>query len=401
MSLLLARGSNRSPNNSPQTITLLANAAFVLTGVMTTLLGPMLPVLSARWALNDTQAGYLFTAQFAGSMFGVALSGMLVQRYGYRSAIVAGMGVMAVGAGALAAAAWVSGLAAVAASGIGQGLTIPAANLLIAELYSARRGAALNWLNLSWGVGAAACPFAVAALVPSHRTGLFLLGVAGALLLLSLAILMPTLDLARAESRERFEANASIWRSRYISLLGCLFYLYVGTENCIGGWIASYAQRLQNAPGAVWAVAPSLFWISLLAGRALAPAILRRIGERELAQFGLVLASCGVAILLAAHTLAILLVGVAVSGLGLAPVFPIDISMVSAHFGKGAPRVSGLMFALAGLGGATLPGLVGKASTQLGSLKTGLYIPLLGSLTMLALFFLVGRPDRDVSTTQN
>ena len=178
--------------------------------------------------------------------------------------------------------------------------------------------------------------------------------------------------------------------------MGCLFYLYVGTENCIGGWIASYAQRLQNTPGAVWATAPSLFWISLLAGRALAPAILRRIGERELARMGLLLASCGIAILLAAHTMAILLLGVAVSGLGLAPVFPIDISMVSAHFGKLAPRVSGLMFALAGLGGATLPGLVGKVSTQLGSLKTGLYVPLVGSLTMFALFFLLGKtPDRD------
>ena len=395
MSLLLARG-NRPPNNFAQTITLLVNAAFVLTGVMTTLLGPMLPVLSARWALNDTQAGYLFTAQFAGSMLGVALSGMLVQRYGYRSAIVAGMGVMAAGAGVLASSAWLPGLAAVAGYGIGQGLTIPAANLLIAELHPERRGAALNWLNLSWGVGAAACPFAVAALVPSHRTSFFLLDVAALLLLLALAILLPSLDLWKAESLDKSEAGSSVWRSRYIPLLGCLFYLYVGTENCIGGWIASYAQRLQNTPGAVWATAPSLFWISLLAGRALAPALLHRIGERELARMGLLLASCGIAILLAAHTMAILFLGVAVSGLGLAPVFPIDISMVSAHFGKLAPRVSGLMFALAGLGGATLPGLVGKVSTQLGSLKTGLYVPLVGSLTMLALLFLPEKtPDRD------
>ena len=38
--------------------------AFFPTGILTTLLGPMLPILIARWALNDTQAGNLFLAQF-------------------------------------------------------------------------------------------------------------------------------------------------------------------------------------------------------------------------------------------------------------------------------------------------------------------------------------------------
>ena len=42
-----------------------AHAAFVLTGTVTTLLGPLLPVLATRWALEDASAGLLFTAQFA------------------------------------------------------------------------------------------------------------------------------------------------------------------------------------------------------------------------------------------------------------------------------------------------------------------------------------------------
>src|SRR5207253_9109895 len=82
--------------------TLLVHAAFVLTGVMTTLLGPMLPVFSARWTLSDSQAGYLFTAQFASSILGVAISSVLVQRFGYRLTLVLGLGLVALSAGVLA-----------------------------------------------------------------------------------------------------------------------------------------------------------------------------------------------------------------------------------------------------------------------------------------------------------
>jgi fucose permease len=92
---------------------MLVHAAFVLTGVMTTLLGPMLPILSARWTLSDSQAGYLFTAQFATSILGVAISSLMVHRYGYRLTLVFGLWFMAVGAGVLARASWIVGLVSV------------------------------------------------------------------------------------------------------------------------------------------------------------------------------------------------------------------------------------------------------------------------------------------------
>lgn len=384
----------------------------------------MLPILSARWALNDAQAGHLFTAQFAGSMAGVALSGWLVQRYGYRSAIVAGLGTMAAGVALLAQSSLAAtttatatttaavgnsmlGIAAVAGYGIGLGLAIPASNLLIAEMHPDRRAAALNWLNFSWGAGAAACPFAVAALAPARHTSWLLFGSAAASILIGGALLSPSLVLANAKLLPNADRSSSAsppasspWRDRYVLLMGCLFFLYVGTENSIGGWIASYAQRIQSLPGTLWAAAPALFWGGLLAGRALAPSLLRGIHEKTLAQLGLLLALCGVGTLLAAHNFAahsmeILLLGVAISGLGLAPVFPINISLVSLHFRENAPRVSGLMFALAGLGGAILPGLVGTISSRYGSLQTGLVLPLLGALLMLLLLSSIQPPGQN------
>ena len=81
------------------------------------------------------------------SILGVALSSVLVQRFGYRLTIVLGLGFMALGAGVLAQANWMVAVVSVCIYGIGLGLSIPTANLLIAELHPDRRAAALNLLN--------------------------------------------------------------------------------------------------------------------------------------------------------------------------------------------------------------------------------------------------------------
>src|SRR5271169_6750529 len=73
------------------------HAAFVLTGVITVLLGPVLPVLIVRWSLSDQRAGLFFTLQFCGNLAGIASMGALISRRGYRLAIPLGFGFMAAG----------------------------------------------------------------------------------------------------------------------------------------------------------------------------------------------------------------------------------------------------------------------------------------------------------------
>jgi fucose permease len=80
----------------------LIHIGFLLVGIANTLLGPILPLLSARWKLNDAQGGYLFTAQFVGAIAGSALSGMLMKRFRVMSVLAAGYGGLAVATAALA-----------------------------------------------------------------------------------------------------------------------------------------------------------------------------------------------------------------------------------------------------------------------------------------------------------
>ena len=379
-------------------VTTIAHAAFIPTGVVTVLLGPLLPTLSSRWALNDAQAGYLFTAQFAGSTIGVALSGWLTIVAGFWLPIVAGLLLMAVGTSSLLATAWPLGLACTICYGIGLGLTIPAANLLVAHVNRGRSAGALNLLNFSWSVGAAACPFVVAAFQRVHRLPLFLYCLGGVLVLISVLISTTASFAATAQKplvqQDDSPAPVNLWRNRNLLFLGLLFFLYVGMENAIGGWSASYAKRVSLQPGTFWLMTPSFFYGALLLGRGLAPLFLRYIPELKMAQAGSLIGCIGTAALLSSHSATRIAGSIVVTGLGLSAVYPITIAVLSHNFASAASRLGALMFSLANIGGATLPWLVGYFSKHFGSLKVGLAVPLVAGIVMFAVYSRLSVEDR-------
>ncbi|MFZ0761201.1 MAG: MFS transporter [Candidatus Sulfotelmatobacter sp.] len=369
------------------------HVGFVLTGVVNTMLGPMLPVLSARWALNDAQAGYLFTAQFSGSILGVLASSFLVPRLGQRISLVLGLGFMALGSATLLAAGWMLGLLSTLGFGTGLGLAIPTTNLLVSELYPRKRAAALNLINFSWGAGAVSCPFFVAALLRMHRTSNMLHGVAALLTVVAAGMTTVSFPVFSSAADNASPMETGLWRNRWVPIFGALFFVYVGSEAGVSGWIATYARRMVGGAGTVWALVPSLFWAALLSGRAAAPVLLRHVRELKLAAFGLVLSMVGIVVLLFARNLLVIGIGISLAGLGLSSVFPITIAALSSKFNSKASRIAGVMFALAGLGGATLPWLAGYTSTRFGGLKYGLLVPLFGCIVMVILNAQLSKPE--------
>jgi FHS family glucose/mannose:H+ symporter-like MFS transporter len=396
--------------DSSRALTVAAHAAFVPIGIVTVLLGPLLPMLSARWSLNYTQAGSLFTVQFLSSTVGVALSGFCVARRGFRFAIKAGLLAMGVGVASLPYSSRVLGSACIGLYGLGFGIAVPAANLLVAEVHQFQRSAALNLLNFSWSVGAVACPFLVAAAVRAHHVPFLLAAFAGLLFIVTLGIAaMPsriveprpnrrndvqrvasvdlsTSDLSRSDL-SRSDSSKS-WRNNSVVLLASLFFLYVGVENSCGGWIASYAKSLGTLSLGLALMSSSFFYSALMVGRWLASLVLKKVEEVTLARAGLLTACAGMACLLLSHTALGVLAGASVSGLGLAAVYPITISLLSREFGDTASQMGSIMFTMANLGGAFLPWLVGYFSSRFGSVRAGMVVPLIAGGVMCSLYLM-------------
>lgn len=180
---------------------ILVHAGFIITGIVTTLLGPMLPILISRWFLTDRRAGLFFTAQFLGSMLGVGAIGVLLKR-GYRRTLVLGFSLIAVGVAGLTAKNYFAALAATGLFGGGLGVVLSSTNLWVAEIFPARRVAAVSILNLMWGLGAVvSAPLVL--LTRIHTISQLLYSVAaGASLTAALLLVMSLEPTPRAEATD-------------------------------------------------------------------------------------------------------------------------------------------------------------------------------------------------------
>jgi len=370
-------------------LTIAAYISFVPIGVANVLLGPLLPTLSARWSLNYAQAGALFTAQYIASTIAVAMSGVVVSWRGYRFAMKSGILLMSAGLAVLLLGSKWLGVLSIAVYGGGLGIAVPAANLMVAELNPARRAATLNWLNFYWSAGAVSCPFLVAAATRIHRMPLFLTVVSGFALLVAAGIHSMPANLAEPRSPDKGTTRlVPVIQSqlRVFLILAVLFFLYVGTENGFGGWVASFAKSLGSVSPAMALITPSFFYASLMLGRWLATLLLRFHTEIRLVRMGLLLACAGTAGLLWSHGWIGVVGSACAAGLGLSSVYPITISLLAKEFGSAAARIGSIMFVLSNIGGGLLPWFVGLVSNRSGTLKTGLLIPLWGCALMLGLY---------------
>lgn len=365
-----------------------AAVAFLPIGVVTVLLGPVLPILSANWSLNYAQAGSLFTVQFAASTLGSLLSGFWSSRWGYRVPIMIGLAGMMIGVLGLTAHSWTLGMSGVALYGWGVGLAIPACNLMVSDANPETRSAALNRLNFAWSAGAVLCPFLVARAIQSGRLSVFFFTLSGALFIVAAPISRSAISKSKkVEASENEKRHDGIeWWSSSVITFSLLFFLYVGIENAVGGWAASYAKVLQGSLSAVAVSSPALYYGSLTLGRLIAPFGLRRISEISMARFGLLIACLGMVGLVAARSIPVMVVALFAVGLGLSAVYPITISLLSQRFGTDAAKVGSVMFTVANFGGASLPWFVGFASVLATSLRIGLLAPLAAGVLMLGLY---------------
>jgi FHS family glucose/mannose:H+ symporter-like MFS transporter len=379
--------SELSPSSSNRKLVLAGQVAFFPTGILQTMLGPMLPILIVRWTMNDTQAGNLFLVQFLASLVGVQLSALLLARLGFRPAFLSGLLLMACGVATLYLGSPALGMASVAAYGLGLGLIVPADNLLIAEIGSgsgaSSRASAVSLLNFFWGAGAVFCSVMVAWTATHKLLPIFLGSVA--LLLVLLALVMRNLPFPTAAKAADPSASPS-WReivkSPAIWIFAAIFFLYPGAETAVGGWIGSYVSRLGAHGVEMASVMPAFFYAALTVGRGLGTAFLRYFSERRVLQAGYAAGAAGIGLMLLTSALPGIIGGALITGLSFATLYPITVARFSQRFGVAARSIGAVMFSLASVGPAVIPWMVGVISHITGSLRAGLLLPLVATVIL-------------------
>jgi MFS transporter, FHS family, glucose/mannose:H+ symporter len=359
-------------------------AGFVLTGIPTVIIGPILPQFISRWSLNDSQAGLFFTVQFAASLCGVWITTWLTSWRGYRPGLVLGYALTGIGLAFLNAPTHAVALAATAAFGLGYGIVVPPTNLSAAESGGKRSAGLVSLLNFAWGIGAVACsPLILLAVRHQFLPG-FLVTVAFCAFALAGAFLLVSFPAdQRADSAGSASSPSAIPSLAITVAVAALFFIYVGTETSIGGWSAEDVRRLTVHGANLATIAPMFFYAGLMTGRGLVPLVLRQFRERQVLLAALGLAILGTIFVITAASQRIALGGFVIAGLGCASVYPIYISWFSKWYGAAARRLGGVVFSMASLGGSAMPWLVGFTSMKAASLRVGLLVPLIGCFVML------------------
>jgi FHS family glucose/mannose:H+ symporter-like MFS transporter len=378
---------------------------FLPAGAATVMLGPLLPSLIHRWHIPDSQAGALFAAQFLGQ-----LCGSWFGTRNLRASVLYGAALSAAACVAMTLVSFAAAPIALFFVGLGLGLGLAAGNVIAGTAVPSARTRLIAILNISWSVGAIACP-ALIRLSSSSGGRLFFRLTAALLAVAALfAIAIPrglqtprTLE-DKARPPKPIPTGARIDEAKrplpplpFLAFAAAMF-LYVGVENALGGWLPSYAVRTD--PSLQAASIAFCFWMAELVGRLLLGALNIRLGEAILYRACLaVLLLAEVLLCTVAHLSPSMMIALAIlCGLTLAPLYPLIVAFMLERLGD-HPRL-GILFASSSLGGAMMPWITGIFSTRFHGLRAGLLVPAVGACLLLILSTAITRmPPARVAPT--
>src|SRR6266508_3831382 len=153
-------------STAPRRTMALACGVFLMAGITLAGLGPTLPHLAVNVGYDLAALGWLFTAISAGVVLAQFGAGPASDRLGQRPVLSAGMLLMSGGAvGVTLGWTLATLLAGALLIGIGFGCVIAAGNMLVAGLFPARSAAALNGVNVLFGIGSMIRPLLMVSLL--------------------------------------------------------------------------------------------------------------------------------------------------------------------------------------------------------------------------------------------
>jgi fucose permease len=357
-------------------------------GTIAPLLGSILPTLRERAGISLAGSGGMFVALSSGMVVASLLAGVLLDRLG-KKAVLCGAVSLIAGALILLEFARSYPLLVMLAFMLGAGgsALVTGAHGLLADLNPAHRAAALNLLDVFFGVGAFVTAFAI---VPLQRSGglaavLFVLAAMAAVVLIYFAAIAfpPPLharDFSIGEARRILISPAFL-------VPAFIIFLYVGTEQSVFDWQVTFLLGRFAMDQTTAARVLSWFPVAILIGRVVNNRLLMHISP-----FPVLLAST----LGAALSLTIILVTsntVAASamlfsaGLLMASIYPTTLGVLSARFSAMSGTALGLAITFGWFGSFVVSPTFGFVAHRAGGAAPDYsrgYIVIIGSAAAMA-----------------
>jgi len=317
----------------------------------------MLGALLPSYSLNPGQQGVLTFVNAAGLVIASLSAGPVIDLRGNKSALLLGLGLVAASLFAAPNAGGYSGLLVVYfVLGIGGGIVVTGANSLVGAMSPDRRGSALNFLNLFFGLGGIVTTYAASYLFSPI---VLCYSIATLTVVALLANAVPKMPGPSGELGFRVNEIPSLLSKPALILLSLLLFLYVACEVGIWNWLKTYLISVHFDPQTAGGVVSYGFAFGILVGRVVVSRVLIKVPAVMVLLSSAVLIGITTFAVLQMQSPTAITVAVFCTGLAMAPVFPTTLAMVGDSFPRGTATAMGIVITCGWLGLAASSPIIG------------------------------------------
>ncbi len=371
-----------------------ACAGMLLFGVCLIAMGSLATDLQEKFQLSGTESGTLFSILPFGILGGSLIFGPICDRYGYRYLLVFACLAMFAGFEGLAYSNSHEALRGfVFLFGFGGGIINGATNAVVSDISDIHKGANLSLLGVFFGLGALGMPLLLSAF-DAQASSFKIMAILGWLPMLVAAFYL-FVDFPPAKHRQ---ANGSVPLKGLLSLLLLLiaFFLFFQSsfEAIINNWTTTYLTEKGAMDKRTALFALSMHIVGMVVMRLLSGSVLRKVPETKLLWACLVMLFMGVVLMQVGTSPTVIIMGLILSGAGLAEGFPLMLGFTGKHFAHLSGTAFSFVFVIALAGNMLINYLMGIIVDRFGvaHLTTVAYVEI---ACMAFLFILIIQKLKD------
>lgn len=356
--------------------------SFISLGLPDSLLGSAWPQMQESLGVSLSLGGVISFLITASTILSSLMSHQVIQRFGTGAVTMCSVALTALALFGFSLSNSFFALCLWAIPyGLGAGSVDAALNNFVALHCKAKH---MSWLHCFWGIGATGGPYIMGLCLSrgmgwqaGYRTISFLQMALTLILLLSLPLWKKQeLPLSGGETvRPQTPQWGKLLKRPGVKAALTAFFFYSALELTTGLWGSSYMVAVRGISAETAAKWISLFYLGITAGRFFSGFLTLRFSDDAMVRLGEITAIVGILlILLPLHNL-FLCLGLILTGLGCAPIYPSLLHATPQRFGKSLSQsLMGTQMAISYLGSTTMPPVSGFLSEKI---SMGLYPVLL------------------------
>lgn len=356
--------------------------SFISLGLPDSLLGSAWPQMQESLGVSLSLGGVISFLITASTILSSLVSHQVIQRFGTGAVTMCSVAMTALALFGFSLSNSFFALCLWAIPyGLGAGSVDAALNNFVALHCKAKH---MSWLHCFWGIGATGGPYIMGLCLSrgmgwqaGYRTISFLQMALTLILLLSLPLWKKQeLPLSGGETvRPQTPQWGKLLKRPGVKAALTAFFFYSALELTTGLWGSSYMVAVRGISPETAAKWISLFYLGITAGRFFSGFLTLRFSDDAMVRLGEGTAIVGILLmLLPLHNL-FLCLGLILTGLGCAPIYPSLLHATPQRFGKSLSQsLMGTQMAISYLGSTTMPPVSGFLSEKI---SIGLYPVLL------------------------